>query len=180
MPKGIIEWGTAPSDFLEQKTAMIYHTTGNLTNIKNNATFDFGVSMLPQKKRLGSPTGGGNFYLFKGTPKDKQDAAWKFIKFMTTPERAAQWSIDTGYVAVKPAAYETPQMKAYIEEFPYVTVARDQLPYAKAELSTHNRGKVAKALNDNNQAVILGNMTPEEGLAKAQEEAEKALKDFKK
>jgi len=180
MPEGVTEWGTTPSDFLEGKAAMIYHTTGNLTNIKNNAKFDFGVSMLPGNKQLGSPTGGGNFYLFKGTPKEKQEAAWKFIKFMTTPERAAEWSKETGYVAVKPAAYETQLMKDYIQEFKYVTVARDQLPYAAGEISTHNYGKVAKALNDNMQAVILGKYTPEEGLKKAQQEADDALKSFKK
>lgn len=180
MPEGISEWGTVPSDFTEGKTAMIYHTTGNLTNIKNNAKFDFGVAMLPGGRQLGTPTGGGNFYLFKGTPKEKQDAAWKFIKFMTTTERAAEWSKETGYVAIKPAAYETELMKNYIEEFKYVTVARDQLPYAKREISTHNYGKVAKALNDNMQAVLLGSLTPEEGLLKAQKEADDALKSFKK
>jgi len=180
MPEGIIEWGTVPSDFTEGKVAMIYHTTGNLTNIKNNAKFDFGVAMLPAGRQLGTPTGGGNFYLFKGTPKEKQDAAWEFIKFMTTPERAAAWSKETGYVAIKPAAYETELMKEYVQEFPFVTVARDQLPYAKREISTHNYGRVAKALNDNMQAVLLGAMTPEEGLQKAQQEADEALKTFKK
>lgn len=180
MPEGIIEWGTTPSDFLEQKAAMIYHTTGNLTNIKNNATFDFGVAMLPAGKRLGSPTGGGNFYLFKGTPKERQDAAWEFIKFMTTPERAAQWSIDTGYVAVKPASYETQLMQDYVADFEYVTVARDQLPYAKAEIATYNYGRINKALNDNMQAVLLNHISAEEGLKKAQEEADEALKNFKK
>ncbi|RYD05800.1 hypothetical protein N752_07870 [Desulforamulus aquiferis] len=78
---------------------MMYHTTGNLTNVKNNAKFDFGVAFLPAKKNYASPTGGGNFYVFKGISEDKQEAAWKFIRWMTEPERAAQWSIDTGYVA---------------------------------------------------------------------------------
>ena len=49
---------------------MIWHTTGNLSNIKANAKFPFGVAMLPAHKRPGSPTGGGNFHLFKiGQPR---------------------------------------------------------------------------------------------------------------
>src|SRR5678815_5555186 len=64
MPGGVIEWGTTPKDFFEKKAAMIWTTTGNLTNIRANAGFPFGVAMLPAKKHPGSPTGGGNFYIF--------------------------------------------------------------------------------------------------------------------
>ncbi|MEK8127574.1 ABC transporter substrate-binding protein [Paenibacillus filicis] len=180
IPEGVTEWGTVPSDFLEGKTAMMYHTTGNLTNVKKNAKFDFGVSFLPKNKSFGSPTGGGNFYIFKDIDKKKQEAAWKFVKFMTETERAAQWSIDTGYVAVKKSAYETETMKKYAADFPAALVARDQLQYAAAELSTHNNGKVMKALSDQVQAVLAGSTSPEDALKKAQEEADKALAPFNK
>lgn len=180
MPDGVTDWSTVPSDFLEGKTAMMYHTTGNLTNVKKNATFDFGVSFLPAKKQYGSPTGGGNFYIFKDISPEKQQAAWEFVKFMTEPERAAQWSIDTGYVAVRKSAYETERMKKYAAEFPAALVARDQLEYAAAELSTHNNGKVMKILNDNVQAALTGTLSPAEALKKAQTEADQALASFNK
>ena len=45
---------------------MMWTSTGNLTNVRDNAPFDFGVAMLPEKAQRGAPTGGGNFYLFKG------------------------------------------------------------------------------------------------------------------
>lgn len=180
MPEGVIDWATVPSNFLEGKTAMMYHTTGNLTNIKKNAKFDFGVAYLPANKTYGSPTGGGNFYMFKGIDEKKQKASWKFIQYMTTPERAAQWSIDTGYVATRKSAYETEKMKKYISEFPAAAVARDQLEYAKAELSTHNNGRVTKAISDALQSAVTGQTNPAEALKKAQEESEKALLPFKK
>lgn len=180
MPEGAIEWGTVPSDFLEGKTAMMYHTTGNLTNVKNNAKFDFGVSMLPKKKQHGTPTGGGNFYIFKGISDAKQQAAWKFIKFMTDSERIAQWSIDTGYVAPRISAYETEKMKTYVKDFPAALVARDQLQYASAELSTHNNGKVSKTFSDAIQSVLTGSSDAASALKKAQEEADKALETFNK
>ncbi len=118
MPSGIIEWGTTPKDFFERKTAMMWTTTGNLTNVKNNAKFEFGVAMLPAGKRRGSPTGGGNFHIFKKSTPAQQEAALKFIKWVTSPQRAAQWGIDTGYVAVRPDAWETPAMKQYVAGFP--------------------------------------------------------------
>src|SRR3546814_2835581 len=76
------------------------------------------VAMLPEKVRRGSPTGGGNFYIFKKATPEQQAAAFTFAKWMTAPERAAKWGRDTGYVAVSPAAWETEAMKAYVEDFP--------------------------------------------------------------
>ena len=117
-PTGIVEWGTTPKDFFEKKTAMMWTTTGNLTNVRNNAKFPFGVAMLPAGKRRGSPTGGGNFYISKKAPRAQQEAAFQFIRWVTTPERAAQWCVDTGYVAVRPDAFETPALKKYVADFP--------------------------------------------------------------
>ena len=42
----------------------------------------------------------------------------EFIKWITTPQRAAQWGIDTGYVAVRADAWDTPAMKQYVAGFP--------------------------------------------------------------
>jgi sn-glycerol 3-phosphate transport system substrate-binding protein len=178
-PEGIVEWGTTPKDFFERKVAMIWTTTGNLTNVRNNAKFDFGVAMLPAGKQRGSPTGGGNFYIFKKSTPAQRDAAFKFIKWVTTPARAAQWGIDTGYVAVCPDAWDTPAMKQYVAGFAAAAVARDQLPYAKAELSTHDNQRVTKALNDGLQAALTGTKTPEQAMKDAQREADRILRASK-
>lgn len=180
MPTGTIDWKTSPTDFINGKTAMLYQTTGNLTNIKNNAKFDFGVAFLPAGKQYATPTGGGNLYVFKGIPDSHKQAAWKFIRWLTTPERAAQWSIDTGYVAPSKKAYETDAMKKYIAGFPQAAVARDQLKYATKELSTHNNGKVMQALNDAVQATVIGDKTPAQALKDAQQQADEALAPYSK
>ncbi len=179
MPTGVIEWGTTPKDFFEKKIAMMWTTTGNLTNVRNNAKFDFGVAMLPQAKRRGSPTGGGNFYVFKKATRDQQVAAVKLAKFMTQPERAAQWGIDTGYVAVRPDAWQTAKMAEYVKGFPVAAVARDQLQYSVAELSTHENQRVTKALNDGIQAALTGAKTPEQAMKDAQAEASRILRPYK-
>jgi sn-glycerol 3-phosphate transport system substrate-binding protein len=180
MAPGVIEWGTTPKDFFERKTAMMWTTTGNLTNVRNNAKFDFGVAMLPAGKRRGSPTGGGNFYLFKKTTPAQQAAVLKFVKWITSPERAAQWGIDTGYVAVRADAWETPVMKKYVAGFPAAAVARDQLPHAVAELSTHENQRVTKALNDGLQAALTGAKTPAQAMKDAQAEADRILRPHRR
>lgn len=178
-PQGVVEWGTTPKDFFEKKAAIIFTTTGNLTNIRNNAKFDFGVAMIPGNKRKGSPTGGGNFYIFKKSSPAQQAAAVRFIQWITQPERAAQWSIDTGYVATSPAAYETPALKKYAADFPPALVARDQLPHSVAELSTHDNQRVTKALNDGLQAALTGTKMPAQAMKDAQAEANRLLRGFK-
>lgn len=180
MPGGVIEWGTTPKDFFEKKAAMIWTTTGNLTNIRTNAGFPFGVAMLPEKKRRGSPTGGGNFYIFKKTSPEEQAAALKFAKWATAPQRAAQWSIATGYVAVTPAAWETPEMKKYVQEVPQATVARDQLQFSVAELSTHDNQRVTKALNDGLQAALTGSKSAADAMKDAQREAARILRPYRR
>ena len=178
-PPGIVEWGTTPKDFFEKKVAMMWTTTGNLTNVRTNAKFDFGVAMLPGNKQRGSPTGGGNFYIFKKSSPAQQEAAFRFIKWITHPERAAQWSIDTGYVAVSPDAYFTDALRKYGRDFPPAVVARDQLPFAQAEFSTHDNQRVVKALNDGLQAALTGSKTPAQAMQDAQREAERLLRSFK-
>jgi sn-glycerol 3-phosphate transport system substrate-binding protein len=180
MAPGVIEWGTTPKDFFEKKTAMMWTTTGNLTNVRSNAKFDFGVAMLPAGKKRGSPTGGGNFYLFKKTTPAQQSAVVKFVKWVTSPERAAEWGIDTGYVAVRPDAWETPAMKKYVGGFPAAAVARDQLQYAVAELSTHDNQRVTKALNDGLQAALTGMKTPAQAMKDSQAEAERILRSYRR
>ena len=178
-PEGIVEWGTTPKDFFEKKVAMMWTTTGNLTNVRNNAKFPFGVAMLPAGKRRGSPTGGGNFNISKKASPAQQEAAFRFAKWVTQPERAAQWSIDTGYVAVSPDAYKTKAMTDYAASFPPATVARDQLQFAVAELSTHENQRVTKALSDNVQAALLGTKSVAAALKDAQAEAERILKPYR-
>ncbi len=179
-PEGIIEWGTTPKDFFERKVAMMWTTTGNLTNVKTNAPFDFGVAMLPANTRRGSPTGGGNFYIFKKANAEQRAAAVKFAKWMTTPERAADWGIKTGYVAVRPDAWDTKMMKDYVASFPAAAVARDQLNFAVAEISTHDNQRVTKALNDGLQAALTGTKTPAQAMKDAQREADRILRAYKK
>ncbi|WP_097461462.1 ABC transporter substrate-binding protein [Mangrovitalea sediminis] len=178
MPKGTIDWGTLRQNFLDQKTAMMWHSTGNLTAVKNNAKFDFGVAMLPANKEPGSPTGGGNFYLFKHSTPEQREAAFKLVKFMTSPEEAAKWSIATGYMGVSPAAYKTPALESYVKTFPQAAVARDQLKYATAELSTHQSGRVRKLLDDAIQAALTGEESPKAALSSAQKQATRILRRY--
>lgn len=175
MAPGILDWGATPRAFMDGETAMAWTTTGNLTNIRANAPFDVGVGMLPAKVRPGAPTGGGNFYLFKGSDDEQLEAAVDFVKWATAPEQAAEWSIATGYVAPRADTWASDRMQAYAKDVPGALVAREQLAYAVPELSTYQGPRVTKLLNDAIAAAIVGELSPAESMASAQKAADAIL-----
>lgn len=179
MRPGVIEWGTNIKDFFERRAAMVTTTSGNLTNVKTNAPFPFGVQILPAHKKRGAPTSGGNFYLFKTSSPEKQAATFKMIQWLTSAERSAEWSIKTGYIAPRQDAWETSAMKAYVASFPGAKVPFDQLQYMVPELATHENQRVARAIDDGIEAALTGKKTPEQAMKDSQREADRILKRYR-
>ena len=58
-------------------------------------------------------------------------------------------------------------------------MARDQLPYAVAEFSTHDNQRVTKALDDNLQAALTGTKPAEQAMKDAQREADRLLRSYR-
>ena len=80
---------------------MMWTTTGNLTNVRTNAKFPFGVAMLPAGKRRGSPTGGGNFYISSKAPQAPTGGGLQVRQVDDlAPSAPRSGRVDTGYVAV--------------------------------------------------------------------------------
>jgi len=148
--------------------------------VRDKATFPFGVAGLAGQNAPHTVVGGGNLYFFKHATPEEQQAALRFARWVSTPERAAAWSIGTGYIATSPAAYDTPELKAFIEKVPEANVARTFLPVATGELSVHDNQRVYKALTDNIQACLTGVKTPAQSMADAQRDADRILLPFKR
>lgn len=178
-PPGIFEWGTAPTDFLAGRVAMIWHTTGNLANIRKNATFDFGIAPFPGHPTPASVLGGGNLYIFKDASDEEKAAAYKFIQFLTSDEVLADWAVQTGYVAPRDGSWETEAMKTYVAEAPQALVALKQIPASVPEFSTHENARTTKILNDALAAALTGNKTAEQAMADAQSEIDRVLKPYR-
>lgn len=174
-------WGQAPSDLASGQTAMIVHSSGSLSGLLKQVDFDLGVMPVPGKEKgtFATVPGGGNLYIFKGAPQAQQDAAWKFIEFLTRPENAADFSIHTGYIASRQSAYDTPAMKDYLAQTPQAAATRDALQYAGKELSVQNLGEVRNIFHDFLQKAYNGEMSPADAMAAAQKAADEALAPFK-
>lgn len=178
-PKGIFEWGTAPADFLAGRVAMIWHTSGNLGNIRKNAAFNFGVAPFPGNPKPASVLGGGNLYIFKDASDEEKAAAFKFIKFITSDDILADWAVQTGYVAPRDGSWQTQIMKNYVAEVPQALVALKQIPDSVPEFSTHENARTTKALNDALAAALTGAKAPDKALADAQTEIDTVLRSYR-
>jgi len=178
-PVGTYEWGTAPNDFISGRVALLWHTTGNLTNIRKNAPFPFGVAPLPGNPDPVSVLGGGNFYIFKDATDEQKAAAFKFIKYMTSDEILADWGIQTGYVAPRDGSWQTDMMKEYVKEVPQALVAVGQIPDAVPEFSTYENTRTTRLMNDAISSALTRAKTPQQALEDTQAEMERILKPYR-
>jgi len=99
--------------------------------------------------------------------------------FLNEADRVADFSIQTGYIAHRASAYNTPTMKEYLSRVPQAADTRDALQYAGRELSVQNLGKVRGIFHKYLQEAFNGKMSPEAAMRTAQNEAVDAFKDFK-
>lgn len=185
MPPGALSFFDAPGEFFDERAAMIYHTTGSLTNILQNASFEVGVGFLPSGPAgadgggYGAPTGGGNLYIFSNITPEEQQAAWQWVEFITSPEIQADWTVNTGYIAARSSAWETDTLQDLVAQSPEYAVARDQLTFAGKELTAHQGIAVRTALNDALAAVIAGEAEPQDALDAAQQTADDLLEPYR-
>jgi sn-glycerol 3-phosphate transport system substrate-binding protein len=170
-------WGDTPAAFTSGQAAMIYHTTGNLSSILKNATFKVGVGYLPsgpandEGTGYGTPTGGGNLYIFDNGDEAVQEAAWLWIQYLASDEIQSDWGVATGYIAATQGAWEIDPLKSVTEEFPQYLVARDQLEIAVKEFDAYRSIDIQNIINTTLSGIFSGS-TPLADASKALEDAQ--------
>ncbi len=75
---------------------------------------------------------GANAIVFKSTP-EKQLASWLFLKYFTSKDVTAYWSIQSGYLPVRKSAAESDTFKTFVNGKPLNRAAFDNAQYGKGE-----------------------------------------------
>ena len=183
-------YGTTTADtqtaFFSGQTAMIIESTAILKNATDSSPFEIGTGYLPRIEETedgGVIIGGASLWLMNTGDQAKQDAAWKFIEYTTTPEAQAKWSMSTGYFAINPAAYEQEDMAAYIEENPNFMTAINQLE--DSPVNNYTAGVLSGVqtesrliFNEIIPQIYDGSMTPEEGVADLAQQVNSAIENY--
>ena len=119
----------ARSDFAKGITTMIIVSTGDLGTLTSTCDFEVGTAFLPGNPDYGVVTGGANVCVLAGHD-DKIQGIAEFLKYLTSPEVAGQWSVSTGYVPTSEAAANSEVYQKFLEEQPAGATALAQMEYA--------------------------------------------------
>ncbi|WP_274649637.1 ABC transporter substrate-binding protein [Paenibacillus humicola] len=162
--------------FLNGQVVFFISSTAGLASMQKNAKFELGTAFLPKFNAYATPTGGANLAIMAKAPKEKQDAAWKFIKFMTSKEQTIFFSQNTGYLTVRKSAEEAPEMQNYYKQNPNFTVALKQLEYAKEVPSLEATKRIETELNNAMEKAVTTNTPAADAMKEAADNVRTFLK----
>lgn len=169
----------AKTEFHNQRSAMHFASTADLTKnmlVAQEQGFELGTSFMPANTTYGVPTGGCNLVMSAKLSPEKQEAAWKFIKWMTSKEQTIYASSFTGYLPSRVSAIESEEMKKLYAEKPLFKVAVDQLEYAGPRPMQKAYPEIAEMLKDEIlRSVVDSSVTPEAAIAEAAKKADALL-----
>ena len=189
----IVNYGRSGDDcrnaFIAGQAAMTLASTANLSAILEGVgdRFEVGTAYLPMmggsSQEGGVIIGGGNLWLLDNEDEQKVKDAWEFIKYATSPEVAAEFSRKTGYFCANKNAYETEEMKAYLQENPNFQTAIDQLHdtplnYATQGASLGVFSEIRATFEQNMELVLQNGQSVDEAISAMAESANEAIANY--
>jgi sn-glycerol 3-phosphate transport system substrate-binding protein len=151
---------------------------------------ELGVGPMPGPAGEGGVlVGGAALYITNGKNANpaKQEAAWRFAKFLTEAKSQAIWSAGTGYLPIRQAATTMEPLVSTWKQKPYYKIAYDQLLHGADNVATAGpvigpygstgegvRGAVIDAVN----GVLTQNKAPAAALQQAVKHADQAISEY--
>jgi sn-glycerol 3-phosphate transport system substrate-binding protein len=121
------------TDFNSGAVLSYLNSTANLAGHEAAAKFQVGTAFIPEgPSGFGCCTGGSGLAITAASPKEKQQAAMKFLAFATGADTVF-WSQNTGYMPVRNAALQGSEMKSFYEAHPNFKTTVDQLPKTRPQ-----------------------------------------------
>lgn len=141
-----------------------------LFGYRKDASFDWGVALVPAPEggTSATNTGGERILMFSGS--ENKEAAWKFIKFMTSSDVQLRWDMTTGFMPVRKSVGENSEYLNWINDTePRMLPFVEGMQYAHTRPATPLYNEVSDAFSREIQNAFLGLATPEEALAAAEQ-----------
>ena len=173
-------------EFLSGESAMTILSTASVRQILEEVgdRFEVGTAYFPKltaEDSHGVAVGGASLWLTNVGDAEVNNAAWKFIEYLTSPEVQAEWSVNTGYFPINVKAYDEKVLQDNLEEFPIFKTAIDQLHDSSIESVgpvTPIWQEAADILNTSVERVLAGEMTPEEAAQEAADKMDQASQEY--
>ncbi len=130
-------WGEATDAFLNEEAPIMINTTAQVRGVVNDADFEAETMFHPTiGDRVGTPIGGGSFWVDDDLDDDKVDAVGSFISHMTDTDQQIFWHQQTGYYPVRQSGLDALEDEGWFEENPQFRTAVDQLQNTEPTAAT--------------------------------------------
>lgn len=167
-------WYKTIDDVLQNKAGGYTGSSGD------QADLDFNIVAAMEQPGWGenesAPTADALQYVMLDSASDEaKQGVYEFMKFFTTPEHQAKWSMNTGYVAVRESTQEVPEFADYAEGNPQILVPLQQAMHGSILPEDPTGGKIFDALTIAADKVEIEGISAKEALDEAVATAQKAL-----
>lgn len=161
--------------FTSGKIGLLFNSTGSIGGLMTNVKFEYATAFLPMDQVYGTPTGGANVAMMKGSK--NKEAAWEFIHWlMTDPKGGQQFVLDTGYMPFTKKMAESQQVKDLWAKEPARKTGYDQLQYAVDTNKHVAWPAVMQEFFKSIEAIMYDNKDIDATLATFKKEAERLMK----
>jgi multiple sugar transport system substrate-binding protein len=163
------------NEFLAGKVSMIEGSSVSLAFIEGKYDFELGIAPLPAGKLDTQLVAGTDVVIFATSP-ERQQRAWRFVRWFTETPQTARWSAETGYLPVRKSAMDHPILLEKMKANPGLREAYAQLRRAVPQPKTAGWYAGRDILErEAIEPVLRGKMQPAEALAAAAERVNEAL-----
>ncbi len=153
--------------FASKELAMALDGPWNLPRWKEIQGLSWMICPLPKGPvKQATIIGGEYLAIFKQSQHPKE--AWAFVKWMTTPEVQAQWSMTSGYLPIRRAVWKIKAYTDYLETHPNLKTYVQQMEVAQAASPIdYNPLKISRHLAEAIEKATVGGADPKTVLDEA-------------
>jgi len=164
------------NEFLVGKVGMIQSSSASYAYMRPAVKFELGIAPLPQNKRKAVILAGTNTVIFSKASSEAKEAAWEFLKWMTSPMNTARWSEGTSYLPLRQSALFSDLMQKRFAEEPNWRAVIEDLDYAFLEPRSTAWFAVRTYFEEVLERVLREKMSPQEALNMVAEKLNKELR----
>ena len=152
--------------FTSGHIGMLWTGPWDLANI-TASKMSYGVQTLPGDLNHQTISGPDNWVMFNNGAARRQ-AAWTFLKWLTSPAIDLKWCLMTGDLPIRESVTKLPGYKQFVAKYPGVAVwVRNLFNVTQARPVSTVYPKISAAIGQTVQSVLLGKAQPQQALQQA-------------
>lgn len=169
--------GYLDDEFNKGNTAMFIATVATIPWLSSE-DHQWGAAPIPATSTQASVVQGTDLAIFRQATADEQAGAWRFVKWLTSPEVNARWAVETGYLPVRQSAVETALYQNYVNSAPEkYSAGVEQLRHAKFDPGLSAWFEARTAITQAVEEALILRTAPQAALDEAAARTDQAIRE---